>query len=109
MRPAEEAHLQVLQLLHEQPELSQRQLAQKLGVSLGKANYVLRALLERGAIKAKNFRNSRNKLAYAYLLTPKGIAEKAALTQGYLRRKVTEYEALRSEIDRLQRDLRSGT
>lgn len=106
MRIADEAHLQVLRLLHEQPELSQRQLAEKLGVSLGKTNYVLRALLERGAIKARNFRSSQNKLAYAYLLTPKGLAEKAALTQGYLRRKIAEYDALRSEIENLERELR---
>lgn len=106
MRAADEAHLQVLHLLDEQPDLSQRQLAQRLGVSVGKANYVLRALLQRGAIEARNFRDSRNKLAYTYLLTPNGVAEKAALTQGYLRRKIVEYEALRSEIERLQRGLR---
>lgn len=104
MRPAEDAHLRVLQLLHHQPDLSQRQLAEKLGVSLGKANYLLRALLDRGAIKAKNFRNSQNKLAYAYLLTPTGLAHKAALTQGYLQRKIVEYEALKAEIDNLKRD-----
>lgn len=104
MPPAEDAHLRVLQLLHQQPDLSQRQLAARLGISLGKANYLLRALLDRGAIKARNFRNSQNKLAYAYLLTPAGLAQKAALAQGYLQRKIVEYEALKAEIEFLKRD-----
>lgn len=103
MHPAEDAQLRVLQLLQDQPDLSQRALAERLGVSVGKANYLVRALLDRGAIKVRNFRNSQNKLAYAYLLTPSGMAHKAALTQGYLQRKTLEYEALRTEIDRLKR------
>lgn len=107
MPPVDDAHLRVLQLLQHRPELSQRQLAVQLGVSLGKTNYLLRALLEKGSIKARNFRNSQNKLAYAYLLTPKGMSQKAVLTQGYLQRKVVEYEALRAEIEGLRRDLDS--
>ena len=85
--------------------MNQRQLAEQLGVSLGKANYLLHALLDKGLLKARNFRNSQNKLAYAYLVTPGGLAEKAALTRGYLERKSQEYEALRDEIDKLKLEL----
>ena len=105
MDPANDAQLRVLQLLHEQPELSQRQLAQRLGVSVGKANYLIRALLEKGAIKATNFRTSKSKIAYVYLLTPAGFAHKAAHAKGYLQRKLAEYEALRAEIKRLRQAL----
>jgi EPS-associated MarR family transcriptional regulator len=99
----------VLRALEQQPDLSQRQLADMLGVSLGKTNYLLRALLDKGLLKARNFRNSQNKLAYAYLITPGGLAEKAALTRGYLERKSQEYEALRDEIERLKAELDVGT
>ena len=95
----------VLRAQEQQPDLSQRQLADMLGVSLGKANYLLHALLDKGLPKARNFRNSQNKLAYAYLLTPSGIAQKAELTRGYLERKTAEYEALKDEIEQLQADL----
>jgi EPS-associated MarR family transcriptional regulator len=95
----------VLRALEQQPDLSQRQLADMLGVSLGKTNYMLRALLDRGLLKVRNFRNSENKLAYAYFVTPGGLAEKAALTRGYLERKSQEYEALRDEIDKLKLEL----
>ena len=95
----------VLRALEQQPDLSQRQLADMLGVSLGKANYLLRALLDKGLLKARNFRNSQNKLAYAYLVTPSGMAQKAELTRGYLERKTAEFEALKGEIERLQADL----
>ena len=105
MPPVDDAHLRVLQLLEQRPDLSQRQLAVQLGVSLGKTNYLLRALLEKGSLKARNFRNSQNKLAYAYLLTPKGMSQKAVLTQGYLQRKIVEYEALRAEIEGLRREV----
>ncbi len=105
MPHSEDAHLRVLRLLQQQPELSQRQLAEKLGVSLGKANYLLRALLEKGSIKARNFRNSQNKLAYAYFLTPQGLAQKTTMAQGYLQRKTAEYEALRAEIESLQQEI----
>ena len=95
----------VLHALLQQPDMSQRQLAELLGVSLGKTNYLLRALVEKGLLKARNFRNSQNKLAYAYLLTPSGLAHKAELTRGYLERKTAEYEALKDEIERLRADL----
>ena len=99
---SEEIHLRVLRLLETNPHLSQRELAETLGVSLGKANYCLKALLERGLIKVRNFRNSRNKAAYAYYLTPEGIRRKAGLTAGFLKRKVVEYEALKREIEALK-------
>jgi len=105
-RIQEEMRFKVLRALEQQPDLSQRQLADTLGVSLGKANYLLRALLDKGLLKAENFRSSQNKLAYAYLITPRGLAEKAALTRGYLERKSEEYEALRLEIERLKADLK---
>lgn len=107
MTPTEEAQWKVLHLLQQESTLTQRQLAERLGVSLGKTNYLLRALIEKGAIKSRNFRNSDNKLAYAYLLTPAGLARKAALTQRYLQRKSTEYEALRAEIEALTREVRA--
>jgi EPS-associated MarR family transcriptional regulator len=104
-RIQEEMRFKVLRALEQQPDLSQRQLADMLGVSLGKANYLLHALLDKGLLKARNFRNSQNKLAYAYLLTPSGMAQKAELTRGYLERKTAEFEALKDEIERLQADL----
>ena len=94
--------LDVLRLLDESPSRSQREVAQALGMSLGKANYVLRALLDRGLVKVQNFRNSQNKRAYAYLLTPEGVAAKAELTRHFLARKIEEYDALRLEIERLR-------
>jgi EPS-associated MarR family transcriptional regulator len=78
--------------------------ASSLGVSLGKANYCIRALIEKGFVKAENYRNSSNKLGYVYLLTPSGIAAKAELTRYFLGRKVGEYEVLRLEIEQLQKE-----
>lgn len=100
----EEHHLKVLRLLQDNPALSQRELARALGISLGKTNYCVRALLDKGLIKMQNFRNSSNKLAYAYLLTPAGIAAKADLARRFLQAKRTEYEALKQEIARLERE-----
>lgn len=102
----DENHLKVLRLLESDPSLSQRELSEALGVSLGKTNYCIRALLDKGLIKMQNFRNSQNKLAYAYLLTPAGIAAKAELTASFLRIKLREYEALRREIEKLRREIR---
>ena len=104
----EDTHFRVLSLLEQNPDMSQRDLAGKLGVSLGKANFCLNALLERGLLTAQRFHNSQNKLAYAYLITPSGIAEKAALTSRFLSRKVSEYEALRAEIEALQAEVGEG-
>lgn len=103
--PPEESHLKVLRLLEAEPALSQRNLSHALGISLGKTNYCVRALLARGLIKVQNFRNSENKLGYAYLLTPAGIAAKAELTKDFLKIKMQEYEILRQEIAQLQKDL----
>ena len=94
--------LGVLRLLDESPSRSQREVAHELGMSLGKANYVLRALLGKGFVKVQNFRNSQNKRGYAYLLTPEGVAAKGELTRAFLERKIQEYDALRLEIERLK-------
>ncbi len=102
--PYEESHLKVLRLLQADPGLSQRELAQALGISLGKTNYCMRALLDRGLIKMQNFRQSNHKPGYAYLLTPAGIKAKAEMTRDFLRIKQREYEALKQEIDQLQRE-----
>lgn len=101
----DEYRSKILRILEEDPAISQRDLAHQLGVSLGKANYCLQALIEKGWIKANNFKNSNNKKAYMYLLTRRGIAEKARVTTRFLERKVTEYEALRREIALLRREI----
>jgi EPS-associated MarR family transcriptional regulator len=100
----ESALLDVIRLIAASPRLSQRSVASALGMSLGKANYCMRALMEKGFVKAENYRNSSNKLGYVYLLTPSGITAKAELTRYFLARKVGEYEALRLEIEQLQRE-----
>ncbi len=101
----DETHYKILNLLQKDPHISQRALAVELGVSLGKTNYCLKALIGRGLVKARNFRNSKNKAGYAYFLTPGGIEEKARITIRFLRRKMTEYEALEHEIAALRREL----
>jgi EPS-associated MarR family transcriptional regulator len=98
----------LLKLIEEKPELSQRQLANELGVSVGKINFCLRALLEKGLLKVRNFRDSNNKLAYAYYLTPKGAREKVRATSGFLQRKVAEYRGLEREIEELRREVRAA-
>ena len=101
----EERQLNALRLLEENPELSQRELAGALGVSVGAANYCLKALVEKGWVKLENFQKNPSKLGYLYLLTPIGIAAKAQLTASFLRLKKAEYEALRAEIDQLQAEV----
>lgn len=101
----DESYLRVLRLLDDNPHMNQRELSQALGVSLGKTNYCMKALLDKGLIKMQNFRGSQNKLAYAYLLTPSGIAAKADLTARFLKHKVQEYENLRKEIEALRREV----
>ena len=93
-----------MRLLGAQSEMTQRKVASSLGVSLGKANYVIRALIERGLVKAENYRNSDNKLAYFYVLTPAGISAKAELTRNFLARKMREYKELRHEIELLKKE-----
>ena len=100
--------LELLKLLHDQPQLSQRELAQAMGVSLGKANYCLKALIEKGLVKFGNFRKNPDKRQYAYLLTPAGLEEKTCITMVFLRRKVVEYETLEKEIQQLRDDLNAG-
>lgn len=100
----EKAHYKLLRLIESKP-LTQRQFAYELGISLGKINYCVNALIEKGWVRARNFRNSRNKLAHAYLLTPNGIEQKAAIAVHFLRRKVSEYETLRQEIAQLRREV----
>ena len=100
--------LETLRLLGAQPELSQRQLSQALGLSLGKTHYVLHALLGKGLLKFKNFRRNDNKLAYAYLLTPKGAREKVRLTRRFLTRKEVEFELLKNTIAALRQEVESA-
>ena len=99
--------LELLKLLHEQPQMSQRDLAQAMGVSLGKANYCLKALMEKGLVKLGNFRRNPDKQEYAYLLTPAGLEEKTRITLAFLKRKVAEYEALEKEIEQLRGELKN--
>jgi EPS-associated MarR family transcriptional regulator len=100
----DETLFQALRLLEADPHTTQRQLAQRLGLSLGMANYCLQALATKGFVKMESFRNSRNKLAYSYILTPRGLAEKATLTAHFLQRKMREYEHLQAEIEQLRRE-----
>ena len=98
----EELNLRALKVLEQNPNLSQRELSAELGVSLGKAHYVLKSLVELGFVKLDNFRRSDNKLGYAYLLTPRGVKEKAAITIRFLARKQEEYKRLKQEIKQLE-------
>jgi len=101
----QELEYQALKILEQQPEMTQRQLSEALGVSLGKTNYVLKSLIDVGWVKLDNFQKSDNKLGYAYLLTPMGVAEKAAITHSFLKRKKQEYNDLQLEIARLQKEV----
>lgn len=102
---SQEVRYRLLKYLSDHPDATQRQVAQHLGVSVGKVNYCLRALVEKGLLKVRNFRNARNKAAYAYLLTPQGIEEKVDVTSAFLRRKVAEYELLQKEIETLSAEV----
>jgi EPS-associated MarR family transcriptional regulator len=101
----DEIRLRILRELEREPKLSQRDLAHVLGVSIGKTNYCLRALVDKGFVKVENFRKSGNKLAYAYQLTPRGITDKVKLTRAYLKIKQSEYDSIRSEITELEKEL----
>ena len=101
----EDTYFRVMRILQENPDLTQRELAEKLGVSVGGLNYCLNALMDKGWVKMQNFQNSKNKFKYVYLLTPQGIAERVALTSRFLDRKMQEYEALKAEIESLHQDL----
>ena len=101
---SDEMRLKLMRLFEANPQASQRDAARELGISVGKVNYCLRALLHRGWIKANRFRNSRDKVAYRYLLTARGIEAKTALSVRFLRIKMREYEMLRGEIEELRRE-----
>jgi len=95
----------LLKLLEEQPHLAQRDMAKAMGISLGKTNFCLRALIDVGLVKVGNFKKAANKTAYLYTLTPQGVEEKARVTRRFLRRKLAEYERIRQEIEELQADV----
>ena len=101
----QELEYRALKILERQPDLTQRQLSQALGVSLGKTNYLLKSLIDVGWVKLDNFQKSDNKLGYAYLITPKGVTEKAAITIRFLKRKKQEYNDLQLEIAQLQQEI----
>ena len=101
----DEVRYKLLKYLDEHPSASQRELARELGVSLGKVNYCLRALMDKGLLKARNFKNNTNKVAYAYVLTPRGIEEKVNVTRSFLSRKIAEYDALHEEIAALRAEM----
>jgi EPS-associated MarR family transcriptional regulator len=108
---SDESRYRILRLIEQHPAISQREIARELGISLGKVNFCLNALIEKGVLKANSFLNSRNKRAYVYVFTPSGIEEKARITLRFLKRKVGEFEALQKEIAELMeqaRKLRAG-
>jgi MarR family transcriptional regulator, temperature-dependent positive regulator of motility len=105
----EPQRLELLKLLQSKPEMSQRDLAREMGVSLGKANYCLRALKEKGLVKLERFRRNPDKRQYAYLLTPAGIEEKTRITLAFLKRKISEFETLEKEIEQLRDELANRT
>jgi EPS-associated MarR family transcriptional regulator len=101
----ENTYYQVMHILRDSPDVTQRELAARLGVSVGGLNYCLKALINKGWVKMQNFSSSKNKFGYVYILTAKGIAEKAALTSSFLKRKLVEYDALKAEIESLKAEL----
>lgn len=105
----EDTAYRVMRILDENPDLTQRELAERLGVSTSGLNYCLKALKEKGLVKMQNFAQSKNKFGYVYVLTPKGISEKAALTGQFLKRKLAEYEALRAEIENLRSEIEQAS
>jgi EPS-associated MarR family transcriptional regulator len=101
----EDTYFRVMRILEQDPDLTQRELAERLGISLGGLNYCLKALMEKGLVKMKNFSNSKNKFGYVYVLTPTGIAEKTSITRRFVERKIEEFEALKREINALQLEI----
>ncbi len=100
-----DVHFRVLNILDENPNITQRELASKLGISLGAVNYCLKSLIQIGHIKAGNFKRNPNKMSYIYLLTPEGITKKTKLAAEFIKRKMAEYESLKKEIDAIQAKL----
>lgn len=103
----DEYRYKILKLIESNPSISQRELAKQLGISLGKVNFCLKALIEKGLLKAANFKNSKNKKAYMYLLTPQGVEEKASITVRFLKCKIQEYKTLQAEIEELRREAKA--
>jgi EPS-associated MarR family transcriptional regulator len=103
----EDTYFRVLRMLQASPDMTQREIAEKLGISTSGLNYCLKALIDKGWVKVQNFSQSKNKFGYIYVLTPQGIAEKAMLAGRFLRRKVTEYEQLQTEIEALKVEMSS--
>lgn len=103
----DECRYKILKALEKNPEISQRDLARELGVSLGRANFCLKALIDVGLLKGSNFKNSKNKLAYMYLLTPNGVKEKSAITERFLKAKLHEYALLEAEIEFLRAEAKN--
>jgi EPS-associated MarR family transcriptional regulator len=101
----EDTYFRVLRILHERPDVTQREIANLLGISTSGLNYCLNALIDKGWVKVCNFKESKNKFGYFYLLTPTGIAEKTALTGRFLKRKLQEYEEMRAEIESLKAEI----
>jgi EPS-associated MarR family transcriptional regulator len=101
----DEVRYKLMRLLETNPGMSQRDAARELGISLGRLNYCVQALIRKGWVKATRFKNSRNKAAYMYLLTPRGIEEKASLTLAFLQVKTREYETLRAEIEQIRQEV----
>ena len=101
---SDELKYHLLKLLENDPNMSQRAISREMGISLGKVNYCLHALIDKGIIKAKNFYNNKNKTAYTYFLTPKGIEEKGKITYRFLQSKLSEYEQLKSEIEEIRKE-----
>lgn len=106
--PPDETRYHLLKLLEANPDASQRELAAAMGVSVGKTHYVLRGLIDKGFVKASNFRRSDNKRAYLYKLTPAGVSEKLRVTRHYLVRRQAEYEQIRAEIEELRAEVASA-
>jgi EPS-associated MarR family transcriptional regulator len=106
---SDQARYSLLRLLEENPAMSQREVARKLGMSLGKVNYCVQALVEKGMLKATNFKNSQRKAAYMYLLTARGIEEKALVTARFLQQRVREYEELRADIARIREEVKRNS
>lgn len=104
----DECRYKIFKLVEANPEISQRDLAKQLDISLGKTNYCLRALIEKGQLKMRNFRSNKRKLSYMYILTPKGVEEKTKLTANFLKTKLQEYEALHAEIEQLRIEVRAN-
>lgn len=104
----EDTYFRVMRILQHNPDLTQRELAERLGISVGGLNYCLKALMEKGLVKMKNFASSKNKFGYVYVLTPTGLAEKAAITHRFLQRKLEEYEVMRAEIEALKSEVENS-